>query len=209
MMAHRTYDQDGKVGNEMETVWTAFEGVKQIASGAPAEVATAVHATGIRNPAAVIVIVDDATGRVVDLDLRGTVGETLEKLYRADEAPSAPRGPGRPRLGVIAREVTLLPAHWDWLAAQPGGASVTLRKLVDAARRTSVTAKRQAQERAYRLMTTLAGDEPGYEDATRALFAGDRQAFQRLVFDWPADIAAYLDRTSAPAFDGVAPPPSG
>ena len=101
---------------------------------------------------------------------------------------------GRPRLGVTAREVTLLPRHWDWLATQPGGASAALRRLVDQARRDSggADAIRQAQEATYRVMTTLAGDFPDYEEATRALFANDRQRFAQLTAGWPGDIGDYI-----------------
>lgn len=107
--------------------------------------------------------------------------------------PAQPRGRGRPKLGVIGREVTLLPRHWEWLSAQPGGASVALRRLVDEARRSSAPARdaRLAQERAYRVMSALAGDRPGYEEALRALFAGDRPRLEAHISDWPSDIREY------------------
>jgi hypothetical protein len=117
--------------------------------------------------------------------------------------PSSPSKPtrGRPKLGVTAREVTLLPRHWDWLASQPGGASATLRRLVDQARREAGAsdAMRQAQEATYRVMTTLAGDLPGYEDATRALFANDRPRFDQLTAGWPTDIGDYARELNAKA----------
>lgn len=105
------------------------------------------------------------------------------------------RGRGRPKLGVVAREVTLLPRHWEWLAAQPGGASVALRKLVEEARRSQSGRARQAQERAYHFMNAMAGDLPGFEEATRALFAGDREGFAERIAGWPTDVrehAAWL-----------------
>src|SRR3546814_490284 len=114
----------------------------------------------------------------------------------------APRGRGRPKLGVTAREVTLLPRHWDWLAAQPGGASVALRKLVEQAMRDDRQTRRAAQEAAYRVMTALAGDLPGYEEAIRALFAGDRQRFEQQIAGWPADLRDYVTRL---AFNGETP----
>jgi hypothetical protein len=94
---------------------------------------------------------------------------------------------------VVAREVTLLPRHWDWLAQQPGGASVALRKLVDAARRTGEDGqqRRQAQEAAYRFMSAMAGDKPHYEDAIRALFANDPARFEKLIAAWPADVRVH------------------
>ena len=107
-----------------------------------------------------------------------------------------PRGRGRPRLGVIAKEVTLLPRHWDWLNVQPGGASVALRKLVDEARKTSGDRDRvrAAQEAAYRFMSAIAGNLPGFEEATRALFAYDRRGFTHLVANWPEDVRDYAVR---------------
>ncbi len=78
--------------------------------------------------------------------------------------PAEPRGRGRPKLGVVAREVTLLPRHWDWLNAQPGGASVALRKLVEQARRANGDADRAraAREAAYHFMSAMAGDLPAF-----------------------------------------------
>ena len=112
------------------------------------------------------------------------------------------RGPGRPRLGVVAREVTLLPRHWDWLAIQPGGASVALRKLVEVARRDSETRDRvrQASAVAYRFMSTIAGHEAGFEEASRALFAGDQAGFEALIAGWPVDVRHHLKRLAADAF---------
>ena len=115
---------------------------------------------------------------------------------------AAPRGPGRPKLGVVAREITLLPRHWDWLAQQPGGASVAIRKLVEQARRTGEDKDRirQAQEAAYRFMSVMAGNRPHYEDAIRALFAGDRRRFGKLIAGWPADVRDHASRLAERAF---------
>lgn len=132
-------------------------------------------------------VFDDATGHQLDLDLR---------TAPPPDEPSEPRGRGRPRLGVIAREVTLLPSHWDWLNSQPGGASVALRKLVDAARRTSGDRDRirAAQESTYRFISAMAGNLPGFEEASRALFAYDRRRFSDLIAGWPEDIRDYAIR---------------
>ena len=126
----------------------------------------------------------------MDFDLRA-----LESP-QSPEPQNEPRGRGRPRLGVVAREVTLLPSHWDWLNAQPGGASVALRKLVDAARRTSGDRDRvrAAQESTYRFISAIAGNLPGFEEATRALFAYDRRRFGDLISGWPQDIRDYAIR---------------
>ncbi len=98
-------------------------------------------------------------------------------------------------------EVTLLARHWDWLAKQPGGASATLRKLVEEARRASLgtDAIRASQERAYRFMAAMAGNLPNFEEATRALFANKGPRFSALISDCPDDVrdyAAALGRTS-------------
>ena len=175
--------------------FTAFEGQRRLITGALADVALAVKRAGA-TPSP-IAIFDDHTGRVVDLDLRGSDAEILARLPQDTssdlpvEAPaSEPRGRGRPKLGVVAREVTLLPRHWEWLNAQPGGASVALRKLVDEARRANgdKDRAREAREAAYHFMSAAAGDRPHFEEASRALFADDRRHFVALIADWPADI---------------------
>ncbi len=194
---------------------TAFDGHRVLLSGPLVEVALAVKAATDNRSSNAILVFDDATGRVIDLDLRGSEADIVERLSqpprthagryrpRADEATEPakdesfePRGRGRPKLGVVAREVTLLPRHWDWLAAQPGGASAALRRLVDEARRSGGTRqqKRAAQEAAYHFMLALAGDLPGYEEATRALFADDRSRLEQCIADWPQDVRSHILR---------------
>ncbi|MCF4166917.1 DUF2239 family protein [Zavarzinia compransoris] len=186
--------------------WTAFEGQRRLAAGPPATVALAVKAAEARGDGAAILVFDDATGRVVDLDLRGSDAEIAARVAPPEPAMAvtvpATRKRGRPRLGVVAREVTLLPRQWDWLAAQPGGASVTLRRLVEEARKAEGggTARRAARDAAYRFMAALAGDLPGYEDALRALFAGDPAGFDARIGAWPRDVAAHARRL---AFGGA------
>ncbi|QAU23453.1 DUF2239 family protein [Dyella sp. M7H15-1] len=181
---------------------TAFDGHRRIASGPPGAVALAVRHAIEGGAIGPVLVFDNATGRSIDLNVRGTDEEIVAR-YRsapsdaqcADEAnreaaQSEPRGRGRPKLGVVAREVTLLPRHWDWLAKQPGGASVALRKLVDEARRANVERdnRRAAHERAYHFMSAMAGDLPGFEEATRALFADDRGRFGEQIVSWPDDV---------------------
>ncbi len=168
---------------------TAFEGAKRVAAGPLSIVSRTVrpHAkAGFR-----ILMFNDATGGQVDVDLR-------------DEATAEPAAPakaaGRPRLGVVAREVTLLPRHWEWLAAQPGGASVSLRKLVEEAARSPAAAVKAAQTAAYRFMTAMAGNLPGYEEANRALFAADEGRFQQFTQGWPADVRDYAWTLAGPVF---------
>ena len=142
-------------------------------------------------------VLDDTTGGTLDLDLRGDA-EAVRARYDepCDELAGAPSrtGRGRPKLGVVAREVTLLPRHWDWLATQRGGASVTLRRLVDEARRATSEADRRAAARdaAYRAMSTLAGDLPGFEEASRRLFAGDLAGLAAEAAAWPAAVGEYV-----------------
>jgi hypothetical protein len=176
----------------------AFAGTKRIAAGPLAEVAAAAKAQLARAPAQAVLVFDDATGRAIDLDLRGSLAEILARIG----PPRERRGPGRPRLGVVAREVTLLPRHWEWLNRQTGGASVALRRLVDAARQSHAGADRvrQAQEAAYRFTTAMAGNEPGYEEALRALFARDRAGFDAWSANWPADVRVHAQALAAPAF---------
>lgn len=153
---------------------TVFQGDRLVASG---DVDGVTRLLGERRLAddQTIRAFDDESGRLVDLDFRGA---------------GAPRGRGRPRLGVAAREVTLLPRHWDWLAGQPGGASATLRRLVEEARR-GPRGPREARDAAYRFMQELAGDMPGYEEALRALYRGERDRFEALVTEWPGDVRDY------------------
>lgn len=192
---------------------TAFVGDRLLLAGPLLDVAQAVKRAVEAGVDAAILTFDDATGRVIDIDIRGEQPEFLAHLSRSatrlgapaltgeapapsPPAPTPPRGRGRPKLGVVGREVTLLPRHWEWLNAQPGGTSVALRRLVDEARRAGASAQdaRLAQERAYRVMSALAGDLPGYEEALRALFAGDRARLEGHISDWPVDVREYTMR---------------
>jgi hypothetical protein len=196
-----------------EPAYIAFEGERRIASGDLGDVARAAKQMLDQRKDASVLIFDGQTSGPVDLDFRGTVDDVLTRLPKQDPptvaldtALAAPRGPGRPKLGVVAREVTLLPRHWDWLAQQKGGASVAIRKLVDDARRTSEDRDRirHAQEAAYRFMSAMAGDRPHYEDAIRALFAHDRSRFEKLIAEWPTDVRDHASRLAERAF-GRAP----
>ncbi|MCX5513237.1 DUF2239 domain-containing protein [Kaistia algarum] len=195
---------------------TAFCGLKRVASGLAGDVAVAVK--GLVDRGETVAIFDDATSRPIEIDFRGTAEEvraridtepeTVEAVAKTEPADMdipAARGRGRPKLGVVAREVTLLPRHWEWLGRQPGGASVALRKLVDEARRVhgERDRKRDAQEAANRFMMAMAGDQPRFEDASRALFASDAEAFDALTELWPADIRDHSRGLAAAAFAAV------
>ena len=170
---------------------TAFAGHRRIASGTPREVGPAVKAA--TEAGETVLVFDDADARPVEFDLRGDLDAVLARLTPAPVEEK--RGPGRPKLGVTAREVTLLPRHWDWLATQPGGASVALRKLVEAALREAEgpDRARRAKDAAYRFMTAMAGDLPGYEEAVRMLFAGDAAGLAAATAGWPEDVRGYAN----------------
>ncbi|MEO6226425.1 MAG: DUF2239 family protein [Thermomonas sp.] len=186
---------------------TAFAGHQRIASGELRHVALKakqIFDSGLDQP---ILVFEDASGKVVELPLELPAADLLRTLNAkpadaAMQVPAPVRGPGRPRLGVIAREITLLPRHWDWLAAQPGGASVALRRLVEGARKVTADGDRRrvAQEVAYRFMHALAGNLPHYEDATRALFGGDFAHFEDALAHWPEDVRDHASLLAADAF---------
>lgn len=189
--------------HDQTSCFTAFEGQRRIASGPLTDVALAVKHAGTRTTAP-IAIYSDETGRPIDLDLRGSDDEIATRLRQtlpmetteASEAskPGEQRGRGRPKLGVVAREVTLLPRHWEWLSAQPGGASVALRKLVDEWRRANSDRDRSraARDAAYYFMSAMAGDLANFEEAARALFANDRPRLAALIAGWPDDIRDHI-----------------
>jgi uncharacterized protein len=181
----------------------AFDGDRCIAKGEIHGVAKKVKAHVDRNEDASVLVFDAVTSRIVELDLRGTIEDVLASVaarleaagMAAEERPEENRGPGRPKLGVVSREVTLLPRHWEWLERQPGGASVTLRKLVDAERKRNggIVRLREAQEAVYRFMNAMAGDERGFEEALRALYADDPDRFARQIASWPPAIRVHVE----------------
>ncbi len=178
--------------------YTAFAGPRRLLTAPLPELLTHLK-TQATGP---VLVFDDRSGRPADFDLSGTLEEVLARARPAAE-PDAPRsGPGRPKLGVTAREVTLLPRHWEWLDLQRGGASATLRRLIDEARRADPEGERvaRAQAAADRFMGVLAGDRPGYEEAARALYARDHAAFLRHSEAWPEDVRAHALTLAAPVF---------
>jgi len=219
----------------LSTRVSAFAGDRLVAAGPLRSVALTARQAMDLEPGAPLLIFDDAEQRQVEIDLRGSMAELVQRLAAAEagrdgattgaggaaagtgatarataaaagagapggeEAPR--RGRGRPKLGVVAREVTLLPRHWTWLNAQPGGASVALRKLVDAARKGNGDGdrRRAGQEATYRFMHAIAGDRAGFEDAARALFAGDLGRFEDAIADWPHDVREHATMLAARA----------
>jgi uncharacterized protein len=178
---------------------TAFEGNNRIASGSLEKVMKAVRTRAGDGETAPILVFDDLTGAQIDWTLEE---HKHGKMEQPTEEGSETRTAGRPKLGVVAREVTLLPRHWEWLGTQRGGASAALRRLVEQARRESVGEERirVAREALYRFMTAMTGNAPGYEEALRALFAGDSERFTDLIAEWPIDVREHIQHMAAGIF---------
>lgn len=190
--------------------YTVFRDKRRIASGSLADAAIAYQQAMLANPHASVLIFDNLTGDTRDVDTRGSAADirarypaaVIDSPGSADSASDqddVPKGRGRPKLGVVAREVTLLPRHWEWLSEQRGGASVALRKLIDEARRANAERdmQRRAQERSYSFMSTMAGDLPHFEEASRALFANDLDALAQRIVEWPEDVRTHLMRLTS------------
>jgi uncharacterized protein len=193
----------------------AFAGQQCIANGGLALVVQAVKIWLDRGGEPSVLIFDAVSSAQAEVDFRGSMQDILQRLPVTDTTPAnvvaqalqddAARSVGRPKLGVVAREVTLLPRHWDWLASQPGGASVALRKLVEQASRDNAQHDQQRKnlDAVYQFMFALAGDEPGFEEASRALFAHNSQLFLALITSWPIDVRTHLTQLVATAFPAV------
>jgi uncharacterized protein len=187
-----------------EDTYTAFAGERLLASGAKPTVLLALK--GHEREGDRVLVFDDATGRQVDFDLRGTPEEVLARAEARTRA-----GPGRPKLGVVSREVSLLPRHWEWLEQQPNGISAALRRLVDEARKREPdqARARRAREAAGQFMWAMAGDLRGFEEASRALYAGDHARLRKLIRAWPGDVRAHLLALAEQAGRLEHPQPSG
>jgi hypothetical protein len=187
---------------ETDRTYTAFAGNRLIASG---DLRTMVRRTKEhldRGEADGLLIFEDQTGVQIDFDLRGTPEDALGRLsthprFASSEPPAVVRsGPGRPKLGVVSREISLLPRHWAWLDQQSGGISGALRRLVDEAGKHGQSKERArlAREAASKFMWVMAGNLPHFEEASRALFAKDLGRLDTLIRDWPEDIHTHVER---------------
>lgn len=198
---------------EPKATYTAFAGERRIASG---DLESTLLKTKQRldlGGGEVVLVFDDQSGRSVDFDFQGTPQAMLKRLvghpHLAAPAGGTTRsGPGRPRLGIVSREISLLPRHWAWLEQQPQGLSATLRRLVEEAKRREPDAQRAAAALAAadRFMAALAGDRPGYEEASRALYARDWKRLRGLVRAWPKDVRGHVLRLARVAADQHADP---
>ena len=189
-----------------QTRCTAFIGNRCIASGDLLHVARQTKEAAERGESGPITIFEDETSKVIEIDFHGTMQQVMQQLTQADQPVGTvdgqeKRGPGRPKLGVVGREVTLLPWHWNWLDGQPGGASVALRKLVEEARRTNQgkDQARRSQDAVYWFMSVMAGTLPNYEEALRAFYRKNQERFAELIEPWPSDIRDHLKKLVAVA----------
>ena len=197
-----------------EQTYTAFLGTTHVVTAGLRSMLLRVKEALTDSPTETLLIFDDATGNQIDFDLSGTPEEMVERAKRSTEPATessveAPTGSatkssastqtasrGRPKLGVVSREVSLLPRHWQWLEEQPNGASAALRRLVDDARKREplMELSRRARDAASRFMWSMAGNLPNFEEASRALFAGDGELMRQLIRDWPTDIRNHVDK---------------
>lgn len=179
--------------------WIAFDGTTKISHAAPNQVAIDVKTYVDAHPLSNVLVFDATTSQQLDMDAPGSLLAALHSLPisqltaesdSSTQEANPTKSVGRPKLGVTAKEVTLLPRHWDWLTKQPGGASVALRKLVEQAQRANkdIDRMRVARDAAYKFMNAMAGNEAGFEEATRALFAGNLSALRDVTEAWPKDV---------------------
>ncbi|MBN2370279.1 MAG: DUF2239 family protein [Vicinamibacteria bacterium] len=186
--------------------YTAFAGYHHIITASLGEAALGVKGYLDSGGNERVLVFDDQTGDQIDLDLRGSTEDILTRLQDhpalARIATKSTRtGPGRPKLGVVSREVSLLPRHWDWLSRQRGGASAALRRIVDEARKNGRKAEpaRHALDAAHKFMWIMAGDFPGFEEASRTLYARDFNRLSGWMKEWPKDVREHVGRMAAKA----------
>jgi uncharacterized protein len=193
--------------------YLAFNAKELLVKGKLSDIALTLKNYEKQSDATPLLLFNGSSGQQIDIDLSGSDSEVVER-YRepnlpgqniAPESASAPqkRGRGRPKLGVQGREVTLLPRHWEWLDLQRGGASATLRRLIDEDRKESLAlnAVKNAQDATNRFMYAIAGNLPGFEEAIRALYARDGARFKEETQTWPVDIRDCAREFAEPAFE--------
>jgi uncharacterized protein len=184
--------------------YTAFDGQKQLCQGELSEVVLKIKRSMGKSENTSVLIFSDETGKTMDFNFQGSEKDVHKRLEMyVDEVKKEVMGPGRPKLGVVSREVSLLPRHWEWLANQTGGASATLRKLVEEAKKKTSNSQelKQAQERTYKFISVMAGDLAGYEEALRALYKKDKKLFLTQIQLWPADIKNHAVAMAQAVFD--------
>ncbi len=197
------------LGWHRHTWCIAFCGTQRIGAGELKDVVLKAKSVFDQQTMAPILLFNELSSEPIEVDFRGAPEDVKNRLPEpppesASEMTSE-RGPGRPKLGVVGREVTLLPRHWEWLNRQPGGASVALRKLVEEARHASAGKDRlrEAQEGCYRFLSVMAGNLPGFEDATRALYSGNQAQYAELITAWPEDIRQHAATLASRVFEAT------
>lgn len=185
--------------------YTAFEGFQKLVSSDLEKVLLAVKKRLKAHRDSSILIFSDSTGKQMDFDLSGSDADVIErhKIYTAKTTSPQPTV-GRPKLGVVAREISLLPSHWEWLNNQAGGASATIRLLIDEKVKLASSDKmkvKNAQEVTYKFLSAIAGDLPNFEESIRYLYRSDRKKFSELVADWPQDVVAHALTLAADVFE--------
>lgn len=185
--------------------YTAFEGFQKLISADLEKVLLTVKRRLKANRDSSVLIFSDSTGKQMDFDLSGTDADVTDrhKIYTMKTAPPQPTV-GRPKLGVVPREISLLPSHWEWLNNQTGGASPTIRQLIDEKIKSSSTDRlkvKTSQEVTYKFLSALAGDLPNFEEAVRYLYRSDRKKFLEQVSGWHKDVVDHALRLAADAFD--------
>lgn len=191
--------------NNLKTTFTAFDAHSLIAYGDLAEVVLKIKGSIGKASISTILIFSDITGKTIDFNFHGSKQEILKRLevYTSVQDAEPSSGPGRPKLGVVSREVSLLPRHWEWLATQRGGASATIRTLIeDTMKKASAgQSAKQIQDRVYQIMSVLAGDLSDYEEALRAMYKKDKKSFLGYIEGWPKDVQNYLVKSSKEIFE--------
>ena len=187
-----------------EPTYTTFVGELRLVTAPLAQMlsVTKAHLDSKQTAGQGLLIFEDSSGQQTDFNFQGTLQDVLARVLPPEARRS---GPGRPKLGVVSREVSLLPRHWQWLEEQPSGASAALRRLIDEARKQAAAQEpggitRQRMAAAGRFMTAMAGDLPNYEEASRALYAGDTEALARHIGAWPDGIQTHLRYLLEPPF---------
>ena len=176
--------------------YSVFRGERLMVKGSLEQIKLSLKEATDHSDKATILVFDATDGRQLDIDLSAGTGDSAAVSdSRSDAAgteSTVPAGKprGRPKLGVVGREITLLPRHWEWLDGQRNGASAALRKLVDQARKAEAGEQevRLAQDSANRFMYAMAGNLQGFEEAVRALYARDKSRFEAETAPWPVDI---------------------
>ncbi len=176
--------------NESER-YSSFIGDRHLFTGDLKGMLSQTHAYISRHGEEGLLIFDNFSGRQIDYNFR----VSLEELLGKELPPTPKKGPGRPRLGVVCGEISLLPRHWDWLQRQRQSASATIRRLIEAAMKEASPEEktREAIDAAGKFLWTMAGNLSDFEEASRALYAQKWHILDAITAAWPEDIAKHLN----------------